>query len=1218
MKIVRTGIGDVGRSVGVAAVVCAAVVLLACVGVAGAASPWWRLSSLAAPTWLHAGRAQDEVQEVTVSATSGEMVLFEPRAFQRQEFFNSKGEPEFALLPFDASAEVVQGALAGIYGVGNVEVAGGPGDEEGTKPYVIKFVGGLADQGIIPIYAGVSNLLLGCEGAKGAGCKQEASVREATVGRPDGVLIVSATNQGDASVDGSPVPVTVKDTLPAGMSAVSIKGQAGGDPGTAYEGGPVSCSLASVSCTYAGVLPSYEEIKLYIAVKMEPSVQSGALNEVSVSGGNAAPVSVTRPVTVKEGATPYGVQSYEMFPEEEGGGMATQAGSHPFQLTSVLNLNFNGEGNRGAVTGSPALTKDLYFKIPPGLIGNPTPFPQCTLPRFLHGVNGVDQCPNNTAIGVASTTINLQENEFTFTTPVFNLTPSVGEPARFGFLAGAPVILDTAVRTGGDYGVTVSVKNITQVVQFLGSRVTLWGVPGDPRHDSSRGWSCIDNELFQMVTPGQVTPCKPLAQRFPPPFLELPTACAGPMQTSIETDSWAKEGMFTGSPATTPPPALDGCNALPFTPSLSVAPDGEAASTATGLTVGIHVPQEVSLDAEGLSETDVRNTTVALPQGVALNPAAADGLLSCSLGQIALESHTTPTCPDAAKVGNVEIETPLLPNKLTGAAYLAAQEANPFGSLVALYVVAQDPVSGTLIKVAGEVKLDQQTGQIVSYFPNTPPLPFENFRIHFYGGARAPLGSPQQCGAYTTTSAIEGWSGNAPSTPSSTFHIITGANGARCQNPLPFVPELHAGTTSIQAGGFSPFTMTMGREDGEQNLQGIQLKMPLGMSGTLSTVKLCDETDANAGTCGSESLIGETIVSVGLGGDPFSVKGGKVYITGPYKGAPFGLSIVNPAKAGPFDLGKVVVRAKIDVNEETAALTITTDNEGPYKIPTIIDGIPLEIKHVFVNINRPNFTFNATNCEPLKITGSLTSTEGAVSALSVPYQVTNCAVLAFKPKLEASTAGNWTRTGGTSLNVKLSYPAGPYDANITRVKVELPKGLPSRLPTLQKACLASVFETNPAGCPAASVIGHARATTPVLPVPLEGPAYFVSHGGEAFPSLIIVLQGYGVTVHLVGTTFISKAGITSSTFKTVPDVPVGTFELNLPAGPYSALTGLGNLCKSKSLAMPTEFVGQNGALIDTTTRIAVTGCPKAKKVKYRRKSVAHKHATKHGRGSRKR
>jgi hypothetical protein len=382
---------------------------------------------------------------------------------------------------------------------------------------------------------------------------------------------------------------------------------------------------------------------------------------------------------------------------------------------------------------------------------------------------------------------------------------------------------------------------------------------------------------------------------------------------------------------------------------------------------------------------------------------------------------------------------------LTGAAYLAAQNANPFGSLVALYIVAQDPVSGTLIKVAGEVKPDPVTGQLVSTFKNTPQLPFEDLKLHFFGGSRAPLNTPAFCGSYTTSSSIAPWSGNPPAEPSSEIQILQGPNGTPCASPLPFSPSLTAGSTNIQTGAFSPFTMTMSREDGQQNLQSVQLHMPPGLLGTLATVKLCGEAEANAGTCGPESLIGETIVSVGLGGTPFSVKGGRVYITGPYHGAPYGLSIVNPAKAGPFDLSQVIVRAKIEVDPITAALTVTTDSSGPYAIPQILDGIPLQIKHINVTINRPNFTFNPTNCAPTAITGSLTSNQGVVGALSVPFQVTNCAVLVFKPLFKVSTAGKTSRAKGASLDVKLSYPKAPWgtSANIKSVKVDLPKQLPS-------------------------------------------------------------------------------------------------------------------------------------------------------------------------------
>lgn len=318
-------------------------------------------------------------------------------------------------------------------------------------------------------------------------------------------------------------------------------------------------------------------------------------------------------------------------------------------------------------------------------------------------------------------------------------------------------------------------------------------------------------------------------------------------------------------------------------------------------------------------------------------------------------------------------------------------------------------------------------------------------------------------------------------------------------------------------------------------------------------------------------------------------------MTGPYEGAPFGLSIVNPAKAGPFDLEKgrdacdcVVVRAKVEVDPVTAALTITSDATGPYSIPTIIDGIPLQIKHVNVTIGRVGFTFNPTSCAKKAIAGDLTSSQGTAEATSVPFQVTNCATLAFKPRLSVATSAHASRRSGASL----SYPKAPWgsQANVARVRVELPRQLPSRLETLQQACSSSTFAANPAACPAGSRVGRARAVTPILPVPPSGPAYFVSRGGAKFPELIVVLQGYGVTVDLHGETFIEK-GITSSTFSTVPDVPVGTFELFLPQGNYSALAANGNLCK-RSLKMPTTFTAQNGVVIHRATKIAVSGCRK--------------------------
>ncbi len=763
------------------------------------------------------------------------------------------------------------------------------------------------------------------------------------------------------------------------------------------------------------------------------------------------------------------------------------------------------------------------------------------------------------------------------------------------------------------------------------------------------------------------------------PFLTMPTGCHGPLRSAMEADSWEQPGQWAKTGAVTrntdgAPVALTGCSKLVFLPEISVAADSSDASTSSGLTVNVHVPQTAAFNPEGLAESSLRDTTVTLPEGVAINPAGGDGLEACTSnagalpegllgspgdqigykGQEELNKAYEPGvnwntftpevasplapgtnfCPDGSKVGTVKIKTPLLEHELEGSVYLATQDSNPFGSLIAMYIVAEDPYSGSLIKLAGEVSLNPQTGQIVTTFKNTPDLPFENLELHFFGGERAPLATPSRCGTYTTTAVFTPWDGNGPVTTESSFKIEHGPAGGPCPGVhLPFNPTVNAGATNIQAGAFSPLTVTMNRKDGEQNLKSIEAHLPPGLSGVLTGVELCPEPRANEGLCGENSKVGEATIGVGVGNQPFTVTGGKFYLTGPYNGsgactvgqpgcAPFGVTFEVPAKAGPFDLANtknnhpacdcVIVRGKIELNPLTAAITITSDPPGsPDSIPTSIEGIPLEIQHVNATTTRGDFQFNPTNCSKMALTATLQLSEGGVSTISTPFQVTNCAALKFQPKFAVSTSGRTSRKNGASLNVKLTYPKAPFgsQANIKSVKVDLPKQLPSRLTTLQKACPAKTFEANPAGCPADSIVGHGKAITPLIPVPLEGPAYFVSYGGAKFPELVIVLQGYGVTLDLHGETFISKAGITSSTFRTVPDAPVGSFELNLPEGKFSALAANGNLCKSR-LAMPTAFVAQNGAEIRESTKISATGCPKLKK-KVKQSSKHHKGKT-HG------
>jgi hypothetical protein len=955
----------------------------------------------------------------------------------------------------------------------------------------------------------------------------------------------------------------------------------------------------------------YEDLELRIAVKDE-GVVSGAESTAQVSGGSAATATVKRAVGIGAGASSFGAEDegFAMVPEAEGGGVDVQAGSHPYQLTTDFAFRQSGDPVK-----PPALARNLKFNLPAGLIGNTTVLPQCSDLDFHHVVNGgfENLCPPDTVVGVATVTIDepLHLGLSTQPVPLFNLAPEKGEPARFGFVpAKAPVTLDIGVRTGSDYGLRVSVSNITELVNYISSTVVFWGVPGDHSHDNARGWSCLVGGHWS-ITGGRNLPCLPSTQSNPVPFLMMPASCTLPFTATVEGLSWPTPGHPGGVPFPSREYNLkdsfgralgvSGCNQLAFEPSIETQPDVQAASTPTGLSVHVRVPQEVSNNAKGLISASIKDTTVTLPEGVSTNPAGADGLQACSESEVGFTSVgadgtdlftptlPSPFCSNASKIGTVEFKVPVVEHPLKGAIYLASQTQNPFGSLVAMYIVAEDPISGVLVKLAGEVKLSA-TGQITTTFKNSPQAPLEEATFSFFGGDRAPLSTPARCGDYATQASFTPWSESTVAHASSTFQVKTGPNGGPCSSPLPFAPVLTAGSPNVNAGGFSALNTTISREDGNQDINKVQLHFAPGMSGILAGIPLCDEADANAGTCPEASEIGKTVVSVGLGGDPYSVTGGKVYLTEKYEGAPFGLSIVNPAVAGPFDLGKVIVRAKIEVDPLTAALTVTTG-----EIPHILDGIPLQIKHVNVTIDKQNFTFNPTNCNPLSITGSIGSVEGATSPVSVPFQVTNCGALKFTPRFSVSTGAHTSKANGASLTARLSEPNEPQgsQANIAKVKVELPKQLPSRLTTLQKACTNAQFETNPAGCPAASNIGHAKVITPLLPVPLEGPAIFVSHGGEAFPSLTMVLQGYGVTVDLVGTTFISKAGVTSTTFKTVPDVPFNTFELTLPTGPYSALTALGNVCNEK-LTMPTEFIAQNGMTHNQNTNITVTGCPKKK------------------------
>ena len=867
---------------------------------------------------------------------------------------------------------------------------------------------------------------------------------------------------------------------------------------------------------------------------------------------------------------------------------------------------------------------------------------------FFSLVEETNLCPTGSVVGVATVIANEPElHVFTKTVPVFNLTPSQGEPARLGFeVAGkVPIVIDTSVRSARDYGVDASVENATETAGVLSTQLTIWGVPGDPSHNQARGWECVAGGHYEKQV-GKPCPASPELPQAP--FLISPTSCASdpartPVIATVETDSWADPGTFLGTEYAWMNEegqllGFEGCEKLPFEPKLEVSPEEHTASTPTGLEVKVTVHQQNTLEAEKLAQADVRDTTVTLPAGVELSPSAANGLEGCSEeeieGDVSSAEHeqfkreratqmdepgsslasdplvfpdVPPACPKASKVGTVKIKTPLLAHELEGAVYLASPAPNgepgrnPFNSLVALYIVAEDPVSGVLVKLAGEANINEGSLQISTTFRNTPQVPFEELTLSLFGGPKASLSTPERCGSHATDGVFTPWSGTSPvSVSAEGFGVASGVGDSGCPaGALPFDPGFTAYSQNIQAGAFTPFTLELTRPDGDQALGSVSMHLPPGIAALLSSVELCSEAQADANACPAGSEVGRAIAFAGLGSEPYVQEGGKVFITGPYDGAPFGLDIVTPADAGPFDLGYISVRSKLYVNENDASVTVDSD-----PLPTEIRGIPLQLKRVIVEVDRSGFEFNPTGCEAKTISATIAGSEGTSANVSSPFKAENCGALPFSPQLSAGAVGHGSKAQGTTFKVTVTSggvnSGGVAQAGIAKVNLQLPKQLSSRLPTLQKACTEGVFNSNPAACDEGSVIGYATIHTPVLRSPLSGPAYLVSHGNAAFPDVEFVLQGEGIKLVLDGKTQI-KNEITYSKFESTPDAPFTTFETVLPAGPHGVLVP--NVSESKhfdlcgeTIEMPTTIVGQNGVRIEHNTKIAIEGCSAVKSV----------------------
>ena len=1034
---------------------------------------------------------------------------------------------------------------------------------------------------------------------------------------------VTATNAGSESTDAS--AITLTDTLPAGLTVQRVSLFWSGAP--AELGGPQTdlgafglCTTVPLRCEFPGFLGLFgfnalapdETLEMVVYVTVDDPKASGPLgNSATVSGGGAASAETTAQNHLGEPSPGFGPSSFAFDVSGADGAPYTQAAGHPYELTTRIDLTneFRVPPDAGGAEVRDTSVRDLrdvIVDLPLGFLGSALSTPQCTFAQLSARISaGIGGCPPETVVGHIFTE---PQGSASANAQIYNMVPEHGVAAEFAFvdsLAGPHVLQARVVPGPSGYVLQVKSPEIPQV-SLTDVVATFFGDPADKDKSGITPTAMFTN----------------------------PADCSLAARTaSIHLDSWQSPGSYNadGTPNLNDPnwasassqpqtPPVTGCNLLQFNPLMSAQPETTVADSPTGLTFDLKLAQ--GEDPGTLATPPLKRALVTLPQGFTVDPSSAGGLGACSPSQIALQSASEPACPDSSKIGTVELSTPLLPGVLQGSIYLATQYENPFHSLLAGYIVVDDPTTGIVVKIPGEIEVNEQTGQIKGVFDNNPQFPFSELKLRFKGGSRGVLATPEGCGNFATTSALTPWSApdsGPAASPSDSFAIDSGCVSG-------FAPSFTAGTTNPHAGAYSPFTLSFSRSDTDQELAGLRVSLPPGLLAKVAGVALCSDAaltatannpsgaaEAASPSCPAGSQVGSVRAGAGPGPTPFFTSG-KAYLTGPYKGAPYGLAVVVPAIAGPFDLGNVVVRSTLQIDPSDGHVTATSD---PF--PTILKGIPLRVRRIDVAIDRQSFAFNPTSCEPMAISGVLSSTGGLSAAVSSRFQASGCGELPFKPRFSASTQGKTSKLNGASLTVNVSQ--SPGEAGIHKVDVQLPLALPSRLSTLQKACTEAQFNANPAGCPAGSNVGSAIARTPVLNVPLTGPAYLVSHGNAAFPDLEFVLQGEGVKIVLDGKTDIKK-GITYSNFETVPDAPISSFQASFPEGSHSVLAANVNLCAPTRaitvkrrvtlrlhgrvrhvlrsvkqsvpapLAMPTRIIGQNGAVLNQTTQIAVTGCSK--------------------------
>jgi hypothetical protein len=1156
-----------------------------------APSPWWQVLTGSRPT--HLWEPEDSVQRIETEI--GEEFGFEGSATRivvgGKEIgclatANSAGSLfcgfQTSFAPTETAAEL-EALLEASFGTSAVEVSGGP---VGGVPFVIT----------VPK---TSAPVIGIEPLEfKLGSARSEVISEGGSGR----LFITVTNLGDAPVDATVHPVTVVDELPEGVSAGQVEAFSGAK---GQQAGPVDCTIEGgghlVSCSFEGTLPSYEAIEIEVGVSLEGSPPvAGPAGSVTVEGGNAPPAFGPQEIQVTPGKVPFGIERFSAQTEEEGGTPATQAGSHPFQFTTTVQFN-SGRVSPNAkrderVVDQPALPRNFRFELPVGMIGNAKVIPTCELQVF-YGFDPfpVNKCPSNTVVGAASVTV-IEHGLLgflRFAVPVFNLPPAHGEPARFGFLAaGAPVVIDTAVDPDNRYRIIASVNNASQVAELLSSTVVFWGAPGDARHDSARGWNCV----FHVAVLG---PCEAPFNLDETAFLREPVSCTEPRMFAAEVEPWNVpfgSSLSTGSFQQGPP---TGCNQVPFDPQVEASPSSSQAESPSGLHFKLKMPNLGLLDKDAISEGQAKRVEVTLPEGVTINPSQANGLGGCSPAQYAKETAESAPgegCPEDSKIGSIDISTPLLAEEAHGALYVATPHDNPFGSLLALYMVAKIPQRGILVKQAGKVELNPQTGQVLTTFDDLPQIPFDTFDLHFFEGAGAPLVMPSSCGQYDLTARFTPWNAADPNNPqpneivtrTSSFTVDRGPNGGACPSGTPpFKPGFTAGTQSNAAGKYSPLDVRLTRDDGEQEFRTFSLKMPKGVIGKLAGIPFCSDvaiaaararTGPNGGqeeldhpSCPDPSQIGRTLVGAGVG-PTLTYAPGKLYLAGPYKGTKLSVVAITTAKVGPFDLGNVVIRQGLKVDPDTAV--VSTDGSSSDPIPHILQGIVVHARDIRIFVDRKDFVLNPTSCERMKAAAAVLGSGNTTADVSAPFQAADCARLGFKPKLSLSLMGGTRR--GAHPRLKAVLKARKGDANIGAAVVKLPHSEFLEQGHIRTICTRVQFAAgsgNGSQCPKGSIYGRAKAITPLLDEPLAGPVYLRS-SNHALPDLVAALHSKKVDINLDGRIDAVNGGIRNS-FEAVPDAPVTKFVLEMQGGKKGLLVNSTNVCQGKHRARA-SFTGQNG------------------------------------------